>query len=372
MPYESELLMAKLEENLNRFFRGRGDYHQALDHLTQLGKLRGPVRDSGAEEGMYELARSGRAELISNFVTKTGGAFWYRIASEALEQCGDADAVRALKRLARNGRDNERQYAINALRRMGKESSHELVWFSMLAIVAGVLIIAWWRVYGQDCTVDGVLGLNKCPVIVEPRVVVANTGGQDGYLRRTPSLADRLTPCAEGVQLKIVGPDAEKDGVRWRQVEDPAGQRGWMPTTNLVDVATTAVPAASSAAPASGPSPGCLQVPAWANEGKWFTNHRTTQMWSGPREQTDAFSFSDTSDRLCVFQERDRKGSRLYVFNPYTENYFWIDEFTVNEIPTPETRPLQSKPAGRNCSNAIFVDGASPTNGAGTAAQRPG
>jgi len=354
MAFESEVLIRKLEENLGRFFRGRGDYHQALDHLTQLGKLRGPVMDSGAEEGMDELVRARRTGLICAFATKTGGAYWYRVAVEALERSADPDAIRALQTLARSGSPEERQYAIRALNRAGKGPSRELLVFSLLAVGLCMLGVLIWAFYNRDCTADGILGFNKCQIVVEPTAVVANTGGQGTFLRRSPSLTDRVTPCPDGAQLKIVGADQEKDGIRWRQVQDVAGQRGWVPAANLVDVPLPAANAPPGASPSQA-APGCLPVPEWANAGKWFANHRATPMWSGPRSQADATSFSDTSDRLCVFQERDRQGNRLYVFNPYSENYFWIDEFAVSEIPTPETRPRLTRPPGQNCANAIFA-----------------
>jgi hypothetical protein len=78
-----------------------------------------------------------------------------------------------------------------------------------------------------------------------------------------------------------------------------------------------------------------------------------------------------------LVRDRGRRGDgrrrgRHDQRQPGDDAGIWIDEFTVSEVPTPETRPLQSRPAGRNCSNAIFVDGASATNGEGTTAQRPG
>jgi hypothetical protein len=194
MPFDSEILIRKLEENLNRFFRGRGDYQQALQHITQLGKLRGPVLDSGAEEGMEELVRARRTALICTFVTKTGGTFWYRIATQALEKSADPDAIRALQKLARSGSASERRYAVNALRRLGRSPSRELLTFSMLAVVAAMVVIAAWSLYNQDCTPDGYFGFNKCPIVVEPVVVVANTAGQGTFIRTSPTLADRLSP----------------------------------------------------------------------------------------------------------------------------------------------------------------------------------
>lgn len=354
MSFESEILIRKLEENLSRFFRGRGDYQQALEHLTHLGKLRGPVLDSGAEEGMEELVRARRAALIATFVTKTGGAFWYRIAVQALERSADPDAIRALQKLARSGSASERQYAINALRRLGSSPSRELLTFSLLAAVAAMVVLTGWLLYNQGCTPDGFYGFNKCPIVVEPIAVVANTGGQGTIMRKSPTLADRLTSCPDGVLMKIIGADQEKDGVRWRQVQNAAGLRGWVTATTLVDVPTDAQSPPPDLMPQAAPR--CLPVPEWAYEGKWFANHRTTAMWNGPRGQADVISFSDTSDKLCVFQERDRRGNSLYVFNPYSENYFWIDEFAVNEVPMPETRPGRTRPPDQNCANAIFVD----------------
>lgn len=60
-------------------------------------------------------------------------------------------------------------------------------------------------------------------------VVVTNTGGEGVYLRRTPHLEDRLTAWPEGARLMIVGPDVESDGRKWKNVQDPLGQTGWVP-----------------------------------------------------------------------------------------------------------------------------------------------
>ncbi len=60
-------------------------------------------------------------------------------------------------------------------------------------------------------------------------VRVANTDGVGAYVRRTPSLNDRLRPWPENTALKVVGPDTTAEGVEWKQVEDPAGNRGWIP-----------------------------------------------------------------------------------------------------------------------------------------------
>ena len=60
--------------------------------------------------------------------------------------------------------------------------------------------------------------------------VVAGTSGLGVYLRRSPRVADPLTAWPDGTRLDIVGPDAQGDGLTWKQVRDPCGQVGWLPT----------------------------------------------------------------------------------------------------------------------------------------------
>jgi hypothetical protein len=59
---------------------------------------------------------------------------------------------------------------------------------------------------------------------------VANTDGTGAFLRRTPSLNDRLRAWPDNTLLKVVGPDTTAEGVQWKQVEDPAGNKGWIPS----------------------------------------------------------------------------------------------------------------------------------------------
>jgi hypothetical protein len=60
-------------------------------------------------------------------------------------------------------------------------------------------------------------------------VRVTNTDGVGAFLRRTPNLADRVRAWPDNTPLKIVGPDTTAEGIEWKQVEDPAGNRGWIP-----------------------------------------------------------------------------------------------------------------------------------------------
>jgi len=60
-------------------------------------------------------------------------------------------------------------------------------------------------------------------------IVVAGTGGTGVYLRRSPRVTDSLTAWPDGTRLDVVGPDAQGDGLIWKQVQDPCGQGGWIP-----------------------------------------------------------------------------------------------------------------------------------------------
>ena len=59
--------------------------------------------------------------------------------------------------------------------------------------------------------------------------VVSGTSGLGVYLRSAPRVADPLTAWPDGTRLDVVGPDAQGDGLTWKQVRDPCGQLGWVP-----------------------------------------------------------------------------------------------------------------------------------------------
>lgn len=59
---------------------------------------------------------------------------------------------------------------------------------------------------------------------------VANTDGLGVYLRRSPAMDDLLHAVPEGTLLKLVGSEIRADGLAWRQVEDPGGFQGWVPS----------------------------------------------------------------------------------------------------------------------------------------------
>ena len=87
----------------------------------------------------------------------------------------------------------------------------------------------------------------------------------------------------------------------------------------------------------------------------WIKNHRITEMWSGPAGQANVTSFGPTSAQFCSFQVvMPPSGPRLYVFNPYTQNYLWIDADAIGPVAdVPERRP-GPKPANQNCAEVIY------------------
>jgi hypothetical protein len=65
-------------------------------------------------------------------------------------------------------------------------------------------------------------------------LVVANTDGEGVFLRRTPSMEDRLEVYDEGTRVQAVGPEVESEGRRWRLVKVEDGAVGWIPSQYLV------------------------------------------------------------------------------------------------------------------------------------------
>jgi hypothetical protein len=74
------------------------------------------------------------------------------------------------------------------------------------------------------------------PPAAAPVFVVANTGGDGVYLRRTPNLDDRDTAYPDGTRLTAIGADVTAGGQVWHHVRTPDGKAGWVPAkyTNSV------------------------------------------------------------------------------------------------------------------------------------------
>jgi hypothetical protein len=120
-------------------------------------------------------------------------------------------------------------------------------------------------------------------------------------------------------------------------------------TQTAIALLPTATPTPTPTPQPAGP------VPTPDFEPFWVSNFRRTQMWSGRPGPPGVVSFGVTSDQFCVFQVvRQQNSSRLYVLNPYDDNYFWIDAEDVGPLDhDPEHRP-GPKPTGQNCSDAVY------------------
>jgi hypothetical protein len=116
-------------------------------------------------------------------------------------------------------------------------------------------------------------------------------------------------------------------------------------TPTIVEVTPTAVPP-----PTQSPTP---TVPPFAPY--WVKNFRQTDMWSGPNGQAGVISFGQTSRQFCAFQVvRPQEGSRLYVLNPYSKDYLWIDADAVGPVSEAPTRATGPKPADQNCTDQLY------------------
>lgn len=73
------------------------------------------------------------------------------------------------------------------------------------------------------------------PANVARTFVVANTGGEGVYLRRTPRLADRDTAYVDGTKLTAIGADEQGDGQSWHHVSTPDGKTGYVPAQYTVE-----------------------------------------------------------------------------------------------------------------------------------------
>ena len=88
----------------------------------------------------------------------------------------------------------------------------------------------------------------------------------------------------------------------------------------------------------------------------WVKNHRLTEMWSGPTDAPGTVSFGTTSSQFCSFLVvLPPDGPRLYVFNPHSQNYLWMDADAIGPVGPPEQR-AGSPPSGQNCSEAVFTE----------------
>jgi hypothetical protein len=93
------------------------------------------------------------------------------------------------------------------------------------------------------------------------KIRVANTGGTGVRLRTQPSRTSQVASVLpEGTVLEIVGPDAQGDGLTWKNVRAPGDGRGYVAADYTAAVAGS--PPAPAAASQPAPQPAASSPPA--------------------------------------------------------------------------------------------------------------
>ncbi len=81
-----------------------------------------------------------------------------------------------------------------------------------------------------------VVAVTPTPALAGKRMAVGNTGGDGVWLRRSPTLADRIRILVDGTQVDLTGDDVSGDGLTWKPVRDAQGNTGFIPAQYLVPV----------------------------------------------------------------------------------------------------------------------------------------
>ncbi len=79
------------------------------------------------------------------------------------------------------------------------------------------------------------------PDALEVTLFVGRTNGDGVYVRRQVDSTDRIKAWPDGTKLVVVGPAVAAAGRVWRNVRDPDGNVGFVPSEYLVDTLPTAV-----------------------------------------------------------------------------------------------------------------------------------
>ena len=103
--------------------------------------------------------------------------------------------------------------------------------------------------------------------------------------------------------------------------------------------------------PIGSPTPVSTETPEEDSEPEfepwWVQNHRETELWSGVNQGAVSFGTVPQWTTFLVVEPQD--GPRLYVFNPATEDYAYIDADAVGPAsgaprPTGEPAPTAASP----------------------------
>jgi len=136
----------------------------------------------------------------------------------------------------KNGAAATAKRPVLRLRRKG--TSHnvvvELAAVGVVAVLLGVVLLLRYAVDLGAPEVaqapSSATNSSAPPIPVSPsKLRITNTDSEGAFLRRTTNLEDRLRAWPDGTELKLLGRDVVANGLTWKYVEDPAGNRGWIP-----------------------------------------------------------------------------------------------------------------------------------------------
>lgn len=179
---------------------------------------------------------------------------------------------------------------------------------------------------------------------------------------------DRGATAAERGKLLVVAVCVGLTSVLLNQapLAEPAGRAAQRSADRAAAPATappTATPRPTPTGPPrpAVPSPSPLATPFIRF---WVHNTRAAQMWSGAAGTLGVVSFGTTSAVGCAFEVvlPPTGNARHYVWNPYSDNYFWIDRDAVRAGPAPERHP-GPRPPDQNCAEALFDAESPPSPG---------
>jgi hypothetical protein len=119
-----------------------------------------------------------------------------------------------------------------------------------------------------------------------------------------------------------------------RQAGQPTPTPPPPPTTNPPGNRFSPQPAASpQPAPANKPGAGAPAEPVTQANARWLQNHRATELWSGPDEQSISFGWVASRSYFAMLAPQD--GPRIRVQNPLTKGVAYITAADVGPSGAP-------------------------------------
>jgi hypothetical protein len=153
-----------------------------------------------------------------------------------------------------------------------------------------------------------------------PKAVRTNSATAHIYAHEGPTAIDFGLVGPTGTTLTVIGPVLEGRVF----VFNPATENyGWV---NLGDLVTTDGSPVGPSTPASAPDPAVSTTASATSD--VVTTRADVRLWSNAT--ANAIDFGPAGPRgTRLVLAGPREGSRVYVFNPATQNYAWVDASDV-------------------------------------------